>query len=417
MFTGSPDYFFETASSFFPEQYTTKGLFNDPVCVFAMLQSDKIPGTQNYFLTYAETPRRWRRIIMAVKWDSNRKQPNFLQAIALNNYEFVRKTLPAQLLEPVTMLLQKLELFNSVTPLSLSLGEDDTGQAIINSPSIEIAEDLPEIGMCSEDQVLDDIDDLGCAKFLESEVTVQSRVSSTRFMVQVASRICIERKAAFASAGALSENGFHEYFNDLKLLNSVGGCTSVVEFIGIVLDETRLHLRNDIYESPGLGSLLSILLCADFRAEMIPWSVREIWSRQIIGAVSDVHGKGLVVGGGFLSDMIGVREDGSAVLSEFGTSSRHVQNICGRMAPELRSQLGKKALGKTTFRMDILHLSIQLWRLAEQVLYRTASCFCVIFGCTERPRITCMAEHRNHVELPACSTDVPSYFNEIIQKR
>ncbi len=207
---------------------------------------------------------------MAAKWDSNRKQPNFLQAIALDNYELVRKTLPAQLLEPVTMLLQKLELFSSVTRVSLSLGEDDTGQVIINSPSIEITEDLSEIGVCSEDQVLDDIDDLGCAKFLQSEVTVQSRVSSTRFMVQVASRICIERKAAFATAGALTENGFHEYFNDLKLLNSVRGCTSVVEFIGIVLDETRLHLRSFIYESPGPGSLLSILLCADSQAEIIP---------------------------------------------------------------------------------------------------------------------------------------------------
>lgn len=51
MFTGSPDYFFETASSFYPEQYTTKGLFSDPVFVFAMLQSDKIRGTQNHFLT------------------------------------------------------------------------------------------------------------------------------------------------------------------------------------------------------------------------------------------------------------------------------------------------------------------------------------------------------------------------------
>ena len=167
MVRGSPDYFFETSSSFLPEQYTIEGLFSDTVCVFAMLQSDEFHRTQKYFLTYAETPRRWRRITMALDWDSNREQPDFSRAIVLDNYEMVRKTLPAQLLEPVTKLLQKLELFSSVTRLSLSLGEDDTGQVIINAPSIEIVEDLLEIGLCSEDQVLDDIDDLDCAFFFE----------------------------------------------------------------------------------------------------------------------------------------------------------------------------------------------------------------------------------------------------------
>ena len=145
-------------------------------------------------------------------------------------------------------------------------------------------------------------------------------------MVQVASRTCIERKAAFATAGALTENGFHDYFNDLRILNSARGCTSVVESIGIVLDETRLHLRSCIYESPGLGNILNILRCADFEAELIPWFVREVWSRHIIGAVSDVHGTGLAVGGGFLLNMIGVREDGCAVLTEIRTSSRHIEN-------------------------------------------------------------------------------------------
>lgn len=31
MFAGSPGYSLETTSSFYPEQYTTKGLFSDPV--------------------------------------------------------------------------------------------------------------------------------------------------------------------------------------------------------------------------------------------------------------------------------------------------------------------------------------------------------------------------------------------------
>ena len=419
MFPGSPDYFFETTSSFHPEQYTTKGLFRDPVFVFAMMQSGEIHRTQKYFLIYAETPRRWRPIIMSVTWESTRNQPDFLQAIAPDNNECSRKILPAELREPINMLLHGLKLFDSVTRLCLNLGEDDTGKVIINSPSIEIVEDLSELEMYGEDQLLHDIDDLGCAKFAESEIIVQYRVSSTCFMVQVGSRTGIERKAAFASAGAQTDNGFHEYFRDLKLLNSVGGCTNVAEFIGIVLDETRLHLRSYVYEMPSLGSVLSILACAESRSESIPWSARKIWSKQIVSAVSDVHSKGLVVGGSFLLYTIGVRVDGSAVLTDFRTSSRHIQNEKGFMAPELRNALktGNKALFKMpTFRMDIFHLSTPLWRLAENIAILTSSLFCVKFGCTKYPRSTCTADHRNPVELPPCSTDVPSYLNEIITK-
>lgn len=164
-----------------------------------------------------------------------------------------------------------------------------------------------------------DIDDLGCAKSSKFDIVVLSRVSATCFMVQVESRACIERKAAFANAGAQNGRGFHEYFNDLKLLSSVLGCTNVAEFIGIVLDETRLHLRSYIHESPSLGCILSILACAKSKSESTPWSGRENWSRQIISAVSEVHGKSLVVGSIFFLGIrvIGFREERSAVLTEF----------------------------------------------------------------------------------------------------
>ena len=53
MFAGSPDSFFETTSPSYLEQYTTNGRFNDPVYVFAVIQSIDIHRTQ-YF---PERPR------------------------------------------------------------------------------------------------------------------------------------------------------------------------------------------------------------------------------------------------------------------------------------------------------------------------------------------------------------------------
>ena len=411
MFSGPPDYFFETNHSFYPEQYTTEGPFSDPVSVFAITPSEQNHRIQKYFLTYGETPRRWRRIIMLVAWKGTINQPDFLSAIAPDNVENHFNFLPTELVKPVRTLLPELELFNSVTQLSLTLGEDDAGQIIVNSA--KTTQDPWEIEMSGENRILDEIEDMGCSQFLESEIIVQSRVSSTCFLVRVESRTCIERKAAFATAGPPDENGFREFYNDLKLLCSVRACAGVAEFIGVVLDDTRLHLKSFIHESPALGTIFSIMTYATSQSESIPWSIREAWSKQIISAVSDVHSKGLTVGGNFHATMIGVRADGSAVLTEFRTSNRHILNRRGHMAPELRNKTPGK---NSTFRMDIFHLTKSLWQLAEHISAFAPSLFCAKFGCDKRPRSTCTADHRNPVELPVCSADVPSYFNDIIRK-
>ena len=153
------------------------------------------------------------------------------------------KILPKALQNCFITLLPQLKLFASVSKLSLSLGKDESGQILLESCPTEVVEDLLEQEMSDEDHILQDIEDLGCAKFLEPQVMVQSRISSSCYRVWVNSRECVERKAPFASAGKLGENGFQDFFNDLKLLNSLRGCTGVVQIIGVVLDETRLHLR------------------------------------------------------------------------------------------------------------------------------------------------------------------------------
>ena len=282
-----PIFFLETSPSFYPEQYVTKGLFSDPVFVFAITQSEQNNQIPKYFLAYAETPRRWRRILMPVTWKSTCDQPDFCHGISPDNFELAHKSLPAELVRPLSTKLPELDLFDSVTRLFLTLGADDAGQIVINNA--ETTQDLWEIKRSGEGQILDDIEDLACPQFLESEIIVKSRVSSTCYLVQVESRTCIERKAAFATAGIRPENGFLEFFHDLKLLCSVRGCTGVAEFVGVVLDDARVHLKSFIYGSLGLGSIHNILICAKSKSERIPWSVRQIWSKQIINAVSDVH--------------------------------------------------------------------------------------------------------------------------------
>ena len=190
-------------------------------------------------------------------------------------------------------------------------------------------QDVCKIKMSGEKFILNEIDDLGCEQFLKSKIVVKSCISSTCFLIQVESQICVEQKAAFAMVETSSENEFHEFFNDLKLWCSVHACDSIAEFISVVLDDTRLHLKSFIHKNPDLDSIHNIMLSAELQSKSISWFIRETWSEQIINAVSSVHSQNLKVGSNFHSSMIGIRADESAVLSEFKTSVRHIHKTRG----------------------------------------------------------------------------------------
>ena len=89
--------------------------------------------------------------------------------------------------------------------------EDESGQIVIESPSIDVAEDSLEVYMSDEDQILQDVEHPGCPKFFESDVIVLSRISSSSYYVMVGTQKCVEQKDSFAAAGRQSENGFHDF--------------------------------------------------------------------------------------------------------------------------------------------------------------------------------------------------------------
>ena len=416
-FSGSPDYYFESASSYYPEQYTTEGLFSRPVFVYAMMQSQRDYRIQKYFLAYAETPRRWRRIIASVTFCKVQEQSALSQVLVPDDDELTCKTLPDALESLLSTVFRRLELFYSVTSLDMSLREDEKGQMVTSSPRIDAGEDALELQMSDEEHILQDIEDLGCEQFVESDVVTISRSTSSSFDVYVKSKAYTEVKVPFATAGGQGKNGFQDCFNDLKLLHSLRGCNHVAEFFGVVLDDTRRHLKNYLYESLEICSVEKLFGVISCEPETIPWPIRELWARQIIKAISDIHGKGKIVGVLDLNS-IGIRADGTAALRRFRTSERHLQNVRGIMPPELRdnSKTEGGALPKTmSFRTDIFQLGYILWLLAEQKA-KTYGLFCPKNACTNFPRYSCTADHVNPVQLPPCSGNIPQYFGDIIRE-
>ena len=417
IFSGSPDYFFEGSSKFFPEQYTLISRFTKEATVVAMVERayTSTYRLQKYFLIYAETPRNWRRVTVSATIITASQNSAFSGIASLDVVEEACRTLPGNLQSQLERVLRSKRLLETVTNVSLIITEDASRQFGIDAANVGITEDLEEVRLSNEETILQDIEHIGCPRFVQSNVIVRSRKNSHNYIVQVESRFYIEQKLPFAGAGLQDDDGVSDFHNDLKLLHSLRDCRGVVKFAGVVLDDTRKHLKSYLYEWPALGSICRIFNLAEARGERIPWEIREEWVKQIIAAVSNVHAKGIVLGLLHLNSVC-IRADGSAVLTAPRASGRRPTNRNGYLAPELRSKpCNTPSLKELNFRTDVFQLGFALWLLAEHRTCTNGYYYCPRNACTSMPRYSCNREHNNPVELPPCSSaEVPKYMDAVI---
>jgi serine/threonine protein kinase len=412
-FTGSPAYTLERHTSSHPQLYTMEGLFSNPLFVLAMKQiynQDQL--THQYYLLYAQTPRCWQRVIVSATFGNFQDVSAIPLVSAPDDDDFTCKILPDAVNAILHTELPRMELFSSVTRISLYLDEGGAGKKIWKVPQIKAVEDCLEIEMSKEDEILRDIEVMSLHQFSESKIEVTSQISSSRFTVKLDSQVCVNRKIPFASAGSDGDNGLHDFIKDLKLLNSVQDCHGIPRLIGVVFDDAHIRLKGYLHEAPMIRELIRVFYVANSRSETIPWSIRVLWSKQIAQAMAEIHKKGLTIG--VLSrNNIGLRADGSPVLTHLTASRRYLHHEKESLPPELQSPHGNAPQQSFNDRTDIFQLGLLLWLLAEHK-GNTDGVRCSRYVCTNIPRYQCTADHANPANLPPCLGSVPSYFSDII---
>ncbi|KAK3681224.1 hypothetical protein B0T22DRAFT_445440 [Podospora appendiculata] len=333
---------------------------------------------------------------MTDAYDSLRDTSKIPQISSPDNHDGIWKELPNGIVTILTTILSHVKTFNSVTNFCVPLLEDERGRVAPESLQIQQTEDLLEASMANEEEIMHELEVMGCPKYTESEVQVVSRTSSSYFGVRVDGRACTKRKTPFASAGNGSENGVRGFLNDLKLFNSLRDCQGISRFVGVVLDDSRQHLKGYLYDAPMFIQLFKLSYIAQSRSETIPWSVREPWAKQIAEAVAEVHSRGFVIGA-LARHNIGVRADGSAILLRLESSKRYLHyDPQEGIPPELRDQdddndpVLPELQQQQTFdtRTDVFLLGLLLWFLADHKGTITGS-MCLRHVCTTLPRYTC----------------------------
>ena len=412
---GHPNYLLETSPSFYPEQYATA--FPDRMMsISAILPLPSHPRTQRYFVTFQEKTRKWQRVIIVATFENFRDPSAMIQVSAIANLRLSSRTIPERLKTPLERLVREMENFGSVTNVFVNLGENENGQIAADMTRVQKAENILERHMSNENKILQDIEHLGCPQFVESQVIFKAQLSCYRYKVWVGDRDFTECKVPFASAGLQGDNRFDEFADEVKRLTSLRGCRGIVQFLGVILDDSRRHIKGYLYEAPIIPSLRSIIGLANSQSKPIPWAIRELWIGQIVAAMSNVHARGLVIGA-LNNNRISIRADGSVVLdlSEYAHRNLHTQRDF--LPPELwRTKFDTCRIPRSiplNFQTDVFQLGLLTWLIAEHQPH-TWGYYCTKAACTNVPRYQCTASHTKPTELPPCSAGIPSYINDLI---
>jgi hypothetical protein len=412
------DFRFEMSASYFPEQYVPEGPFDERIAVLSMMEQFRAVSVKvdKYFLLYAETPRRWRRITVLATTIINPALSSPFDVRAGSSLDHSCKTLPQSIHKPLETLLEASQLFDSVTNVAVQLEMSPLQGWSFDGSKCLVTEDRKEAEACETSLYLSDIEHVGCPQFLESEIVVHWRISSSSYLVLAESQACIERIVPFADDETEGTNQISEFMKDLWMLFELKECRSVAAFVGIVVDDSRRRIKSYLQKCPDLGSVQQILERATLSGDIIPWSRRAQWIRQIIAGVAEVHAKGKVVGCIEVGS-IGVDADDRTVFTRIAGSGNHWPNRRGYLPPEMRRDTASGMLLRNkplTFQSDIFQLGLAVWLIAK---HSSTVCgiFCRESDCQTLPHYTCLAEHSNPVELPACcGAGVPAYVDDIV---
>ena len=201
----------------------------------------------------------------------------------------------------------------------------------------------------------------------------------------------------------------------MKRLTSLRGCRGIVQFLGVILDDTRRHIKGYLYEAPIIPCLGIVIGLAISQSKPIPWAVRELWIGQIVAAMSKVHARGIVIGALNLR-RISIRANGTAVLDLSECAQRQLPPQRDRLPPELWRLNDTCRVSRNTplnFQTDVFQLGHLIWLIAEHQPFSQGH-YCTRALCTSVPRYQCTASHTEPTELPSCSIDIPLYINDLV---
>lgn len=298
---------------------------------------------EKFFITYAETPQKWRRITISCDY---RNVPRESLERDLQSLQFQRDK-SARIYESIRLSLPDIKFYGTVTNLKLETRDDRL--------HVHVTEDTHEIILYPSVQAVRHIK---CTRYRESQLHFEAHMSGFVYKVKVvtpfSSNIWIKKEIP-------GPDSVDEFLYEINALNELKDSKSVIQFHGLVVDDDQLLVKGLLIAFAEQGAVVDILY--DHKGDL-PWPKREKWAKQIVQGLSEIHEAGFVQGDFTLSNIV---VDGFDEAKIIDINRRGCP--VGWEPPEISKLVdsGQRISMYIGVKSDLFQLGMVLWALAKEV--------------------------------------------------
>ena len=343
------------------EEYNSRWILN-----LSMHFRDK-SNREKFFVTYAETPTRWRRLTVSLDY---RNAPEGSLEADLSTLHYQRDK-SFQIYQAIRESLPEIQYYNTVTNLKLETTPED-GQL-----HVHVREDANEIIHYPSKDLFRHV---RATKFRESEVEFISHLSGFVYKVRTEEKILIKKEIP-------GPDTVDEFLYEVNALNSLLGSRHVVQLEGLVTDEAESVVKGLLISYASEGAMVDMIFDEGHHLE---WHRREKWAMQIVEGLSNIHEAGFVQGDFTLSNIVIDGNDDAAIID----INRRGCPV-GWEPPELGLLIdsGQRIGMCIGVKTDLYQLGMVLWALAE---------------CVDEPE-------RVERPLPTLPSTTPTYYRRMVE--
>lgn len=323
---------------------------------------------EKFFLTYAETPQRWRRVTISCDY---RDAPEESLERDLQNLQFQRDK-SARIYESIRSSLADIQFYDTVTNLKLETRDDRL--------HVHVTEDINEKIPYPTVHAVEHLD---CRRYTESQLNFESHMSGFVYKVTVEEHTWIKKEIP-------GPDSVDEFLYEINALNELKGAKSVIHFKGLVVDDDKSVVKGLLIGFAEQGAVVDILY--DNKGTL-PWPRRERWAKQIVQGLSEIHEAGFVQGDFTLSNIVIDKRDEAKIIDinrrgcPVGWEPPEISRLV-ESSQRISMYIGVKS--------DIFQLGMVLWALAEE---------------EDEPE-----RQQRPLSLRNAKDDIPHYYRDLVAK-
>ena len=320
---------------------------------------------EKFFVTYLETPHRWRRV--TVTCDYGRAEPDSLEQ-DLKGRPF-QSDKNARIYESIRESIEEIEFFDTVTNLRL---ETIDGQLHVN-----VTEDAHEI---ISYPAVSAVRHLEVLLIRESDLIFEGHFSGFAYQVKYKGRDYVKKEIP-------GPDDVDEFLYEINALHDLLFAENVIQLKAIVVDDMYQVVKGLLIDFAAQGDLAGLL---QYSEGQIQWQRRERWARQVVQGLMEIHEAGFVQGDLTVSNVVVDANDDAKIID----INRRGCPI-GWEPPEFQPKLerGQRISMYIGVKSDLYQLGMILWAIAMEI---------------DQP------ERERPLSFPD-DTQIPVYYQEVVR--